>query len=290
MIQTGEIMDYFYLALTSVALAGSNIVGGFYNKKEGTPLIYNIAVATAAAIFFLIASGFKFSVSGEMFLYSVLFGICYAVFFLSQLKSIKEGSVSLTALVTSYSLILPTLFGIFAYKEYPSYLFYIGFALFLVSLCFIVWPRDKNTLKITKKWVFYVTLAFLSNGFCSVFLNAFQKKSGGAQKCEFMLFAMLVAIVISVVALLVNKDKTRLNVKRTVVYGGICGIMNATVNFLAMVLAVSAIPLSVIYPTLSAGSLVLSTLISAVAFKEKPDMLGIIGIVLSVAALILMNI
>ena len=159
-----------------------------------------------------------------------------------------------------------------------------------MSLCFIVWPRDKNTLKITKKWVFYVTLAFLSNGFCSVFLNAFQKKSGGAQKCEFMLFAMLVAIVISVVALLVNKDKTRLNVKRTVVYGGICGIMNATVNFLAMVLAVSAIPLLVIYPTLSAGSLVLSTLISAVAFKEKPDMLGIVGIVLSVAALILMNI
>ena len=45
-------MDYFYLVLTSVALAGSNIVGGFYNKKEGTPLIYNIAVATAAAIFF----------------------------------------------------------------------------------------------------------------------------------------------------------------------------------------------------------------------------------------------
>lgn len=283
-------MDYLLVVFLAFAISGQSVIGGFYKKRPGSPFVYQMAIATAAFVFFFIGSKFQIEFNKELLLFGGIYGLSYSACFIGQILAIKEGSVSLTALILSYSLVIPTLFGVIVYNELPSTPFYIGFVLLVVSLLFVGIPREKNTLKITKKWVIYVVIAFISNGICAIVMSRYQMITNGGDSFGFMSCAMLCAVIISLVALLISKENKKEKAIRTALYGGVCGTINAASNLSLMILCLGAIPLSVVYPTISAGSLVISAVLSRILFKEKLDKLGIIGVLIGVISVALMNI
>lgn len=283
-------MDYFLVAFLAFAISGQSLIGGFYKQKSGSPFVYQMAVSSAAFLFFIIGAKFHIKFDKQLLVYGGIYGLSYSAYFIGQILAIKEGSVSLTALILSYSLIIPTLFGVIVYKEYPNISFYVGFVFFVLSLLFIGIPREKNTLKITKKWVIYVLISFFANGMCAVVMSRYQLLTNGENSFDFMSCAMLGAVIISAVALLFSRENKKVNMVRTVLYGGTCGVINAASNYALMILAIGVIPLSVIYPTVSAVSLALSAVLSRIMFKEKLDKLGILGVAIGLVAVVLMNI
>lgn len=274
----------------ALAISGQSIIGGFYKQKPGSPFVYQVAISVAAFAFFFIGANFQLKFDNQLLLFGGIYGVSYSAYFICQILAIKEGSVSLTALVLSYSLIIPTLFGIIVYNELPSIYFCIGFVFFVISLLFVGLPREKNTLKITKRWVIYVLISFVGNGACAIFMSLYQQVVSGGNRFEFMSCAMLSAIVVSLIALLISKENKKENKSRTVLYGGACGIVNAASNLALMILTVGVIPLSVVFPTVSAVSLALSATLSRIVFKEKLDKLGVFGVIVGLIAIVLMNI
>ena len=196
--------------------------------------------------------------------------------------------LSLTCLVTSFSLIIPTLFGIFALREPVSTNLFIGLGLLAAALVLIN-LEEKGEKKITLKWAAYVLLAFVGNGMCSTVQKVQQIDLAGQYKNEFMIVALIIsAVAMGIFALCTEKKQILPNLKAGVWLYIICGLANGGANFLVIFLS-SRMAASVMFPVISAGGIVLTFLISLFFYKEKLSKWQILGSALGLVSVIFLN-
>ena len=260
----------------------------FNSKVSGGALSFSAASCVAALLVFLITSGGKLNFSGEFLIYSVLFAVSYSVSVVTSMLALVVGPLSLTCLVTSFSLIVPTLYGIVALNEPVSTNLFIGLALLVVALVLIN-MEEKGEKKITMKWVFFVVLAFIGNGMCSTVQKMQQIELAGQYKSEFMIIALAIsAIAMAVCALCTERKQMLPSLKRGFWMYTVCGLANGIVNFLVVYLS-TRMAASVMFPVISAGGIVLTFLISLFFYKEKLSKWQIIGSALGLVSVIFLN-
>ena len=105
-------------------------------------------------------------------------------------------------LIMSYSLIIPTMYGIAFLKEPVRMSTYIGIALLMISL-FMVNMKKENA-KFSLVWIMWLIICFVGNGMCATVQKMQQLRFDGAYKSEFMIVALAVVIIIS---LAIYKEK-----------------------------------------------------------------------------------
>jgi drug/metabolite transporter (DMT)-like permease len=71
-------------------------------------------------------------------------------------------------------------------------------------------------------------------------------------------------------------------------YGGIVGVCNIGGN-LSMLLALAALPGAIVFPLVNSGGLLLVTLLAWIIFKERISRVNALGIVMTLAAVLLIN-
>lgn len=137
----------------------------------------------------------------------------------------------------------------------------------------------------------FVIIAFAANGMCSTLQKIYQMHSGGRGKSEFMLIALTIASVAFLVLRFSNRD-TEKDFLPTAANGGWFGVMygfcNGIVNWLVMLMADK--PSSVVFPTISAGSIVLVIAISKIVFKETHSKFQNLGFMIGVFSVVFLNI
>jgi drug/metabolite transporter (DMT)-like permease len=283
-------MEFLYLITATLSGSAQSVIGGFYNQKKASPFKYGLLSAITVALFFIISSGFKFNFHLETVLLSSFFGVLYMLTTVMSLFAIKHGGVPLTALVISYSLIIPTIFGIFAYGEFPAVTFYVGLVFLMVSLFFIGVPRKgEGKQQINVKWVICVAITFVANGTCSLLQAHYQRLSGGLYRSEFMISAMAIVILAQLCAMLLDR-KTKYEVGFSYSLMGVgTGIFNGITNLMIMVLVENMSP-SMVFPLYSGISLITSTIASRIFFKKNPDLLSYIAICIELIAIVFLNI
>ena len=184
-------------------------------------------------------------------------------------------------------MIIPTFYGVFFQHDDLDTVKIIGLILLFVSLYFV--GGVKNTGGVTKKWIFYIILAFAGSGMCSTIQKMYQLKSGGDFKAEFMIIALTVIAVVSIILTLVKEKKIPIPTFRN--GGGLAigvGIANALVNVFVMMLA--KYPASIVFPTIQGGGMVLIYIVSKFCFKEKLNVNQNVGFCIGVLSLIFLNI
>lgn len=260
----------------------------FNMKVAGGAMSFSAASCVAAVVVFLITSGGKMQFSAEFLPYSLLFAVSYSVTVVTGMLAIMAGPLSLTCLVTSFSLIIPTLYGILVLQEPVSTNLFIGLGLLAVALVLIN-LEEKGEKKITLKWAVYVLLAFVGNGMCSTVQKVQQIACGGQYKSEFMIVALCISILsIGLVALFTEKKSALPNLKTGFWLYTICGLANGGANFLVIFLS-SRMAASVMFPVISAGGIVLTFLISLFFYKEKLSKWQILGSALGLVSVIFLN-
>lgn len=283
-------MEYGLLFLSTLFGSGTNITVGFYNKKGKNAYLFGFISALISVLFFSVVAKFSFDFQWVAFWYAIGFGICYTCAMLFSIFAIKYGSVSLTSLVMSYSLVIPTVFAIFAYGEFPSWSFYIGVILLVISLFFVGVPREKGESYINLMWILMVFIAFLGNGGCSLLQTHYQRLSGGLHRSEFMIIGNLLYLSVCIIAAIIcRKHETTETAKSALIYGSLNGISTSALNYLIMVL-VGLMSASLVYPLYSSISVIISILACRLFFKEKPDRLTLCGIVTGIISIIFLNI
>lgn len=281
-------MNVFYLISIILAMSLQNAVKKAYtNKNGGGVYFFGVLTCLSATLFFVVTSG-GFEWNLKVLPYSLAFATAYSVTIVAGVLAINCGSLSLTSLVVSYSLMIPTLYGLVFLKESISFGFYPGILLLVISLVLI--NKKAESEPVNFKWMIYAILAFLGNGMCTVFQKMQQVAFDGAYKNELMIIALISgALVLGILSLIKERKQIGTYAKQGWYFGALSGVFTGTVNLFVMVLS-GKMSASLMYPLISAGGIIATYLISRWIYKEELTKRQLIGFVLGIASVIFLNI
>ncbi|MBE6542547.1 MAG: hypothetical protein E7672_08915 [Ruminococcaceae bacterium] len=268
-----------------------NVVTKFFKQKcSGGDICFSAMSAGFALLIFaavLLFEG-KFSFNLTVLLFSVLFAIAYGVSTVFLVLAIGCGSVAQTTLITSYSLLIPTFFGIIFLKETAGAATFFGIIFLAVSLFLTYYSKSDE--KPTAKWIGCVILSFIGNGMCSTVQKLEPIYCDADSGNIFMIVALLMNTVFLMLFSFMREGKaeTVTTVKKGWHFAAMCGLMNGVVNLLVMILN-NRIAASVLFPIVSAGNLVITFLLSVALFHEKFSKRQIGGFIVGVAAVVILN-
>ena len=286
-----DTLSIFYLISIILGLAFQNIAKKPYTDKVGGKGVYFFSLLTSlgAMLFFIVtSSGFEWEPG--LILYSFMFALSYGLAIVFMTVAVSCGSLSFTSLVVSYSLMLPTVYGLLWLHDTMSVGFIPGLVLLAASLVLINKKGEGAHSRITFKWVVSAFLSFLGNGMCSVVQKMQQVQFDGGYKNEFMIIALAMVTIMMAVLFIVQERK---EAKSYAVAGWHlalgCGVMNGIVNLFVMILS-GRMPVSLMFPLISAGGIVVTFLVSKLFYKENFTKSQLAGFIIGTVSVVFLNI
>lgn len=282
-------MNAAVLALVTLGVSMQQVIKKEYNNRIGGTFAFSAASAAISLIFYFATSQGKLNFSKELIGYSIAFAFSYSCALVGSFLAITNGPLSLSSLIISYSLLIPTFYGLVIYREPLKPSLIVGLLLLVFSL-FLVNKKSKNTeTKVSLRWLIYVLIGFFGNGFCSTVQKIQQYDFGGKYKSEFMIIAIAISsAVLFCIAFFTEKKNVAISLKKGVGWIAICGLANGGVNFGTMVLT-NVMSASVMFPIISAGSVIINCIVSILFYKEKLSVTQIFGVLLGISAIVAMN-
>lgn len=287
-----------------------------YGKTVRASLSFSLLYSLFAGVIFFII---KLISSGTVFNFNP-FSLCMA--FGLSLVNILSSAIGIKTLalgdIAVYSLflmlggmIVPFFAGIVFLKESVSVCNLIGVAIMIIALCLPVFFGKKNknageaqTDGDTKKKTsvfFYVLCVFLFilNGLSSTLSKFNSVREGAALGAEFTFYTYGIQFVISLAAFALTtasgkSDKTQNEEKQPVILfrpvaigcGAAFGAVNGTAFLMSSVAAEHVVAVAQ-YPLITGATILFSSLLAFLFYREKPTALQLVQIVISLAATIL---
>ena len=262
------IVVYLLIILASVTQSATTKL---FNRNCSNSAVFNTIKSCTALVLFALIASFDFSFHLPTVLFGFSYGTCLCISMYAGYKALCCGPMALTSMLVSFSIVIPLIWGITVGNETLKSLQYP--ALILLFLAIILTNADKIKAKKTTQtnyclWLLFVGITFACNGICSILQKQHQTLYPEAYSREFMLFAMLLcSVVFSISAFrkISPKELREIKGKR---YGVLSGLANGTANFLTLVLA-GMENASVLFPIISAGTILASLVCGRLLFKEK---------------------
>lgn len=286
-------MDVALLIAVIVSMAMQNTSKKMYADRAGGGNVYFYGAISSlfSALCFAISSLGSLSFTAATLPYSIAFGLSFALCTYSMTVAVSIGPLSLTSLMISYSLMLPTLYGLIFFNESVSPFFYVGILLLVISLALInMKGKKEEDGKIGFKWLVTAGLAFLTNGVCTIIMNVQQKNFSGQYKNEFMIPALLLSAVIFSVMFAVKERRDATKLLRSGTFPAAFGGTMHFVTNLSVLFLVGLLPASLTYPLISAGGIILTYLISVLIYREKLSRLQFAGFIMGVVSVVFLSI
>lgn len=184
-------MTYLLMIGITFGVFSQNICAKqFYKRNQDNSkaiFVYCFIMTLGAFFVATIAMAVQASWNPGTLLYAGIFAICYLCAIIFIALAIQSGPLSLSSLLQSLSLIIPTVYGLIVLQEKLSMLGWIGIICLLISV--ITTNIYKKGNKPTKCWFVFILLACFGNGLCSVVQKAHQIAYGDMFSTLFMSFA-----------------------------------------------------------------------------------------------------
>lgn len=282
-------MEYVLLCVAALGVTLQNVMSKLFNEKvkRKNAYFYAAVCAFSSMLFFVVSSGGTFHFVKELLPYSAAFGLTYGASLFSSLKAMQYGPMSITALIVSLALIIPTLFGIFVLGDTMNMCKYSGIVFLVLALLLINAQKEKEA-KISHKWVLLAVITFISNGLIAIVQKVQQMVFDGGYKSEFMIIAFAIVVVFFLLLGLAEKESKREKLVTCIKYAAPAGIANGLANFLVMVLT-ALVPTVVLFPSISAVGMAVTFILSLTVFKEKLSKAQIFGYMAGILSVILLN-
>lgn len=287
-------MSILLLLLTIVTLTAQNVFTKQYGKRESAgPVSYAAVTAFSSLLVFIVASGFHFAFNPAVLTYAVMFALAYSASTIGLMVALKNGPLSITSLLFSYSLIIPTLYGILCLNEPVKVTMCVGFALLVLALAMVNFTKKQpgqTGFRVNAKWLVSLLIAFIGNGLCSTIQKMQQVAFDSQYNNEFMIIALIIVTVLLLIVSLLTERKQFLSLFRGGWYWAVsCGLTNGLTNLFVLILT-GMVAVSLMFPVISAGNIILASLISIYFYKEKLQKTQLLGIGVGVVSIIFLNI
>ena len=287
-----------------------------YGKTVRASLSFSLLYSLFAGVIFfiikLVSSGTVFNLN--QFSLCMAFGLSLVNILSSAIgiKTLALGDIAVYSLFLMLGgMIVPFFAGIVFLKESVSVCNLIGVAIMIIALCLPVFFGKKNknageaqTDGDTKKKTsvfFYVLCVFLFilNGLSSTLSKFNSVREGAALGAEFTFYTYGIQFVISLAAFALTtasgkSDKTQNEEKQPGILfrpvaigcGAAFGAVNGTAFLMSSVAAEHVVAVAQ-YPLITGATILFSSLLAFLFYREKPTALQLVQIVISLAATIL---
>lgn len=221
----------------------------------------------------------------EWFIPAIIVGFTLIIAFNFFAMSAQRAGVAVTAIASRMSVVIPVTLGFFLFHEEATFLKILGTLTGLVAF-YLTFKKEKG-VEVNKKYIYLPFLLFLAVGVNDSMLKVSQHFFINGEFVLFLATAFLVALIIGFVVSLFSNQKFIFNFRvRNIVAGSLLGVFNwySTFYFLK---GMDTIPVSVIVPVYNVSVVALSAIIGFLFFKEKITRENWIGVLLAVAAIIM---
>lgn len=246
-----------------------------------------------ALVLLLFAGGFS-GVSLKALAISAIGAVALGSNLFFGLEALKSGAMVLASMAGSAGLLLPCVFGIFMFDEPMSLMQLFGILLLIFSGWLLIGYSKKLKGSFTPRTMLLLIGSMLSNGFTMVAQKMFSKylPDVSVSVFSFLAFGLVgVGMCVGLVPQLTKKEK-REEIKKLPkalwFYGAGLSTILLIINQLATI-AAKVIPSAIMFPINDGGATIITALTGAVVFKEKLTARSVAGLVLGIAALIVIN-
>ena len=276
----------FFVILSVSSIVIQNCVFNNICKKElktnDDIYRFNMIVYTVCiALFGIFLFGEKISLYTIAF--GVLFGIVTALGNQYKMLSLSNGPMHITLLITTSSMIIPTMSGIFFGESFSIQKFCIVFI--LIGFIYLSLGKNNNT-EINKRWFLYCSIAFVLMGSIGVLQKIHQTSIHKNELNAFLFVSFICSFIFSKIRIKEKSKNSELN-KKSIALAIVCGFCTYSMNFLNLKLS-GMLPSQLFFPLINGSAIILSSFMSVIIFKEKlskKQLIGLCGGILSLIAI-----
>lgn len=304
-------MGYLFLGIALLSGVTKGYCGkrtsGYVTEFRDSLLVNLIRMAICTVISFLVLA-----VSGDLHALAVdrttlvitaLSGITTSVFVTTWLLSVRKGAYMLVDVFLMLGVLVPILCS-FSLGESMTLRQGIGFAILLCAVLLMCSYQKATKGKMTFLALVLLTVCGVANGLTDFSQKLFIRHAENASVAVFQLYTYVFAAVTLLLiyllsglrkkATLATQDEQDAPAKRKkfplamvgfILVMAICLYLNSYFK----TQAADYLTASRLYPLDRGGSLILSTAMAALFFKEKPTLTGILGVALAFVALLTIN-
>ena len=283
-------MNYIMLFISVLFLAFNFADTKLYQKREGVAPVagfrFNAFVGFFTAVLFLVANGFKLSVTGYSLLMATLINSLVMIYTVIGFKIMESGSMARYMMfLMSGGMAVPYIWGLLFLDEEFSWLRTVGLIIIFLGIIFSNFSKEKSDLK----QILLCVAVFFLNGFVSVFskLHQISTTFKAVSTNDFVILGGIIKFIIaaavcfilskkSVTAKEENNEKTPIKTIIMITAGS--AILSGSSYFIQL-WAASSLPSTVLYPFITGGSIVLTSLAGCIFFKDKLSKLTVLGII-----------
>ena len=255
-------------------------------------LIVNYLTAAGCSYFFL-EQDFSLNhvLNSEWIYHAMIIGTLFIIVFNFYAFGTQKVGISVTTVSNKMSLIIPVCAALILYpnEEFTSLK---GIAFFLALVGIYLSSTKKGKLSFNKKYLWLIILVFIGQGISDAIFNDFAQKfpnEGG------YLFFMTLFFFASISGILILSGKSIISNNTLQLKSLFWGIIFGIPNFFSLVFFLKALndpelSSSIVFPLVSMGVIVSSSIIGMILFKEKLSKNNWIGILLSICAIYIFSI
>ncbi len=293
-------MGYLFLAIALLAGTTKGYCGkkssGFVTETRDAIALNLLRMVLCIIIGFIILtlSGnvTALAVDGTTIAVTALSGVCSALFVVTWLLTVRDSAYMQLDVFLLAGMLIPMVGSAIFYREKITIHQWIGFALLLVSTAIMCSYNTKINGKTTAKGFLLLILSAIFNGLTDFSQKIFVANvpKGNPTVFSFYTYVFAAAMLATVYGLTGIKHKNKPAKMPKKAYGYI--VIMAICLFaysLFKTTAASYLPAAQMYPLSQGASIILSSIMSAVLFKERMTKESVIGISMAFAALIIMN-
>ncbi len=284
------------MLLIVLAVLSTTAIGLVFKLAEGrvsekiTLLLGNYIVAVLISFMFVVfEDGAFWRLSTPSLILGTAGGLVFAGNFFLMTVAVRKRGMALPVILMRLSAIVPILASIAFLGETPTILQYLGLAgAFCAAVLLSLHLRGGEAAK--KKEESRLTVVVSSLGFLLCFgladlsLRMFEELGRAGEKPFFLAFLFLVALGVFILAAWIRKTKIRIP---DLLWGFGLGVPNMLAAYF-VVSALREFPAFIVFPVVSAGTVVLVSILAFFLFGERIGRWGLAGIgltVLSIAAI-----
>lgn len=271
-----------------LAIAGSSMISILLRLSSGkikaniSMLAFNYLTCTILGIFYagvdtniLRNPGFPAALG-----LGVVNGILLLTSFILMQASVRKNGVVLTSIFTKLGLLVPVVLSVLVFREMPTWLQIIGFAIAVAAIIVI------NLQKDTGHFDWSLIILLLLAGGTDAMAKIYEALGPADLTDPYLLYSFGAAFVLCVGVVIAKKERPGF---REFLFGTLIGIPNfLSSKFLLSALA--TVPAVVAYPTFSVATLLVITLIGVLAFREKLRSYQWAALAAILVALVMLNV
>lgn len=287
-------MIYLVLAIlssSSIAWLFKITEGGSYNRYRVTTANYGVAFFVSLVLYALsLLKGNKAFSLSSLHLDSLLgigipAGLCFFLSFVFYQKSVKENGASLSGMFGKLGILLPMMVSVILWHEIPSLVQTFGILLAVGAMVYVNYSPNQTTFSKSQKSLIYL---FLAGGMAEFSSKLFQKMGEPTEKNLFLFIVFFVAFSLSLYKSLHSEILPESSLKKDLIAGGVVGIPNL-LSSVFLISALGQVPATIAFPIYSSGAIAVISLGSWVFFKEEIGRRSRWGLVMTMIAMILVN-